>query len=319
MTTVLSLAAQAEGPSRVPSVVARGPRQSRSKRFKHALTGWLFIGPVMFGILVFQLGPIVISLFASFTNWDGLTDPQFVGAANYAQLAIDDLFSQTLVNTILFTVGAIPLTVGIALFLAVLLNTTNLRGKAFFRTVYFTPYVTSAVAVALVWFQLYAPEGAFNKVLAVFGIDGPAWLANSTFALPAVIIVAVWQGVGYPMVILLAGLQAIPDSIYEAALLDRARPWRTFWSVTLPLLTPQLFFVIVSQFIVSFQIFAIIFVMTNGGPGNATNVLIYYLYQSAFEFGQLGYASAMAWVIFVILGIITFVQWRLQKRWVFYG
>ena len=311
---------QASRSSWVPPAVARGPRPSaKSKRIKRAVTGWLFIAPVMFGILVFQFGPIIISLFASFTNWDGLTDPLFVGAANYVQLTTDKLFSQTLINTILFTVGAIPLTVGIALFLAVLLNTTKLRARAFFRTAYFTPYVTSAVAVGLVWFQLYAPDGAFNNVLAAFGIHGPAWLADANFALPAVIIVAVWQGVGYPMVILLAGLQAIPDSIYEAALLDRASPWRTFWSVTLPLLTPQLFFVIVSQFIAAFQIFGIIFVMTKGGPGNATNVLIYYLYENAFTFGWMGYASAMAWVIFIILGVITFVQWRLQKKWVFYG
>ena len=293
-------------------------RHARSRR-RAALTGWLFIFPVIFGILAFQIGPIFVSLFASFTNWDALTPPMFTGVKNYANLASDKLFLQTLRNTLLFVLGAIPLTVVIALALAVLLQARGLRGRAFFRTAYFTPYVTSSVAIGLVWFQLLAPHGILNDGLSKIGIQGPAWLSDTTWAMPAVIIVAVWQGIGYPMVILLAGLQTIDETLYEAARLDRASSWRQFWSITLPLLTPQLFFVLITQFIASFQIFTIIFVMTKGGPGNATNVIIYYLYQNAFTFGRLGYASAMAWFLFVVIGLVTFIQWRVQKRWVFYG
>ena len=299
----------------VPAAIRK---PSWKKKWREAVTGWLFIAPVMLGILIFQIGPILVSLWSSFTNWDGLTDAQFVGLANYAQLPRDPMFNETLKNTVLFTLGAIPLTVGLALALALLLETRGLKGRAFFRTAYFTPYVTSAVAIGLVWFQFYAPKGIFNEVLGWVGIAGPAWLTDLKFALPAVIVVAVWQGIGYPMVILLAGLQGIPQSLYEAARIDKASSWTQFWKITLPLLTPQLFFVLIMQFIASFQIFGIIFVMTKGGPGNATNVLIYYLYQNAFTFGRLGYASAMAWVLFIIIGAVTLIQWQLQKRWVFY-
>ena len=298
--------------------ISAARKRARKKRLAQAVTGWLFIAPVMIGILAFQIGPIIVSLLASFTNWDGLTPPQFVGVGNYTKMASDPIFKETLGNTVLFTIGTIPLTIGLALALAVLLEARGLRGRAFFRTAYFTPYVTSAVAIGLVWFQFFAPHGMLNEILSWFGIAGPAWLTDTSLALPAVVVVAVWQGVGYPMVILLAGLQGIPQSLYEAARIDKASSWRQFWAITLPMLTPQLFFVFIMQFIASFQIFAIIFVMTKGGPGNATNVLIYYLYQNAFTFGRLGYASAMAWVLFIIIGTITFIQWRLQKRWVFY-
>lgn len=293
--------------------------RARKSRLRAAVTGWLFIAPVMIGIVAFQLGPIVISLFASFTDWDGLTAARFSGVSNYTNMVKDPLFDQSLWHTVVFVVATIPLTVVIALVLAVLLESRGLKGKAFFRIAYFTPYVTSSVAIGLVWFQLYAPQGILNDGLSKVGVAGPAWLSSTTWAMPAVIVVAVWQGIGYPMVILLAGLQAIPSSLYEAARIDRASSWRQFWSITLPLLTPQLFFVVVTQFISSFQIFAIIFVMTKGGPGTSTNVLIYYLYQNAFTFGRLGYASAMAWFLFLVIGVVTFVQWRLQKRWVFYG
>ena len=150
------------------------------------------------------------------------------------------------------------------------------------------------------------------------GIDGPAWLTSLTWAMPAVIVVGVWQSVGYPMLILLAGLQGIPESLYEAAKLDGAGSWQRFRRVTLPLLTPSIFFLLITQFISSFQVFGLIYVMTQGGPANATNVYIYYLYQNAFAFGRLGYASAMAWVLFLIIAVITLIQWKMQKRWVFY-
>jgi multiple sugar transport system permease protein len=193
-------------------------------------------------------------------------------------------------------------------------------GIALFRTAYFIPSVSSVVAVSVVWFWIYQPQnGVLNGLLAQIGIEGPAWLSSTTWAMPAVILVSVWQGIGYPMVILLAGLQAIPPNLYEAARIDGASSVNQFWKITIPLLTPTLFFLLITQFITSFQVFGIIFVMTQGGPANATSVYIYYLYQNAFAFGRMGYASAMAWILFAMIATFTFVQWKLQKRWVFYG
>lgn len=291
----------------------------RQKRRKQNLQGWLFIAPIMLGIAAFQGAPIVVAILASFSDWDGLTPPNFEGMNNYVALAHDPIFWVTLRNTVLFTVGMIPLSVVGGLGLALLCNGRKGPATAFFRTAYFMPYITSVVAIGLVWGKLLTPNGAFNQLLGFFGIQGPAWLASSKWALIAVIIVSAWQAVGYPMVILLAGLQAIPETLYEAAKIDGARAIRRFWNVTLPLLTPQLFFVVVTQFIVAFQIFALIFVLTRGGPGTATNVYIYYLYQNAFTFGRLGYASAMAWILFLMIGLVTFLQLRMQKKWVFYG
>jgi ABC-type sugar transport system permease subunit len=170
-----------------------------------------------------------------------------------------------------------------------------------------------------VWGKLLAPDGFLNNVLAVFGIEGPAWFTDARWAMIAVIVVSAWQGIGYPMIILLGGLDSIDTALHDAAKVDGASASRRLFSITLPLLTPQLFFVLITQFITSFQVFALIFVLTKGGPGQATNVYIYYLYQSAFTFGDLGTASAMAWILFIIIGAVTFLQLRLQKRWVFYG
>ncbi len=294
------------------------PSRRRALR-QQTLTGWLFIAPLVLGILLWQVAPVFVSLFSSFTDWDGITDPTLIGGANYADLLHDGLFWTTLGNTVAFTVGVLPLTLVAALGLALLCNAGGRVSNAFFRTAYFTPYVTSLVAIGLVWTKLLAPRGPLNTVLSAVGVTGPSWLTDAHWAMPAVIVVSAWQGVGYPMVILLAGLQGIPESLYEAAKVDGARAWRRFRSITLPLLTPQIFFVLITQFITSFQIFALIFVLTKGGPGNATNVYIYYLYQNAFTFGRLGYASAMAWVLFLIIGIVTLLQLRLQRRWVFYS
>jgi multiple sugar transport system permease protein len=205
-----------------------------------------------------------------------------------------------------------------AMVLALLCN-RSMRGVYWYRTAFFAPNVTSTVAISLVWFWLYAPDvGLINWGLSQMGIEGPAWLSSVTWAMPAVIVVGVWQHVGYPMMILLAGLQGVPESLYEAAKLDGATATQRFRHVTLPLLSPSIFFLLITQFIASFQVFGLIYVMTGGGPANATNVYIHYLYQNAFSFGRLGYASAMAWVLFALIGLITLIQWRLQKRWVFY-
>ncbi|MFI6344253.1 carbohydrate ABC transporter permease [Streptomyces sp. NPDC050560] len=291
-----------------------------SSNARRHLTGWLFIGPVVLGVLAFQFAPVVISGFASMTDWNGMTAPHFTGLSNYVTLFTQDpLFYVTLRNTIVFTVGSIVLTIALGLALALLAN-QPVRGIGIFRAAFFTPVVTNVVAVGFVWFWLYRPDdGLFDGLLSLVGIEGPAWLADSHWALLAVILVAVWQGVGYPMVILLSGLQAIPPSLYEAATVDGASPWTRFWRITLPLLTPQLFFLMIMQFITSFQVFGIIYVMTHGGPGDATSVYIFQVYQVAFSQGKFGYASAMGWVLFLIVGLVTWLQMKLERRWVFYG
>jgi multiple sugar transport system permease protein len=295
-------------------------KRSRKIRWRKHIEGWIFIGPVIFGIAAFQLVPIVVSIFASLTDWDGLNSPEVVGVENYRKLIADDpYFRQTVRNTLYFVAGHIPLTMAIALGLALLCN-SQMRGIALFRTAYFMPAVSNVVAISVVWFWFYQPQdGVLNGLLSTIGIDGPAWLSDLRWAMPAVIIVSVWQGVGYPMVILLAGLQGIPESLYDAAKMDGSSSFQRFRDITLPLLTPSLFFLLITQFISSFQVFGIIFVMTQGGPANATSVYIYYLYENAFAFGRMGYASAMAWLLFAAIAIVTFVQWKLQKRWVFYG
>lgn len=295
-------------------------RSARRLAWQRHAEGWLFIGPVIFGVVLFQLAPILVSLYASLTSWDGLTPATFIGTDNYVQLVTrDPYFRETLRNTLYFVAGHIPLTIVTALGLALLCN-RQMRGITFFRTAYFVPSISNVVAISVVWFWFYQPQyGVLNGLLSVVGVEGPEWLSDTRWAMPAVILVSVWQGIGYPMVILLAGLQSIPESLYEAAKLDGAHAGQRFRDVTLPLLTPSLFFLLITQFIGSFQVFGIIYVMTQGGPANSTSVYIYYLYQNAFAFGKMGYASAMAWILFLMIAAFTFVQWKLQKRWVFYG
>lgn len=307
------------------SVTSRMPHGFRAMvgspvRRRRNIEGWLFVAPIVIGILAFQFVPILVSMYASLTKWDGINSPQFVGVDNFVKLATGDrYFRITLKNTLYFTVGNVSLTIVLAFFLALLCN-RQVRGIAFFRTAFFTPFVTNVVAISLVWFWIYAPQaGLLNGLLSLLGIDGPAWLSNSRWAMPAVIMVSVWQGVGYSMMILLAGLQGIPEELYEAAKIDGASAWHRLYGITLPLLTPSIFFLLITQFIISFQVFGIVLVMTQGGPANATNVYVYYLYQTAFAFGEMGYASAMAWILFVFIALVTIVQWKLQKRWVFYG
>jgi multiple sugar transport system permease protein len=296
------------------------PVKRRKIKWRKHIEGWIFIGPVILGIAAFQLVPIALSIFASLTDWDGLNSPEVVGLENYRKLIAEDpYFRKTVRNTLFFVAGHIPLTMGIALALALLCN-SRMRGIALFRTAYFMPSVSNVVAVSVVWFWFFQPQdGVLNGLLSTIGIDGPAWLSDIKWAMPAVIVVSVWQGVGYPMIILLAGLQGIPESLYDAAKMDGSTSFQRFRDITLPLLTPSLFFLLITQFISSFQVFGIIFVMTQGGPANATSVYIYYLYQNAFAFGRMGYASAMAWLLFAAIALVTFAQWKLQKRWVFYG
>lgn len=300
-----------------PSAVPLRPGQRSRKRLQN-VEGWLFVAPIVVGIVAFQAIPIAISMYSSLTEWDGIRPPAFIGLDNYGDLVTGDpIFHTVLANTAIFTLVSVPLTVALALALALVAN-LKVPGTSFFRTAFFAPYVMNVVAIGFVWFYFYSPNGILNTILASFGVTGPAWLADETWVLPAVIVVSVWQGVGYPMVILLAGLQNISEEIGEAARLDGATPWRKLWRITIPLLSPQIFFVVIAQFIASFQVFGLIYVMTQGGPGYSSSVYIYYLWQSAFSQGRFGYAAAMAWLVVLLIAVVTWVQWKLQKRWVFY-
>ncbi|VXB36819.1 Carbohydrate ABC transporter membrane protein 1, CUT1 family [Microbacterium sp. 8M] len=294
-----------------PSRAAAGRRM----RLRSILVGWSFVLPNFLGFALFTLVPVIAAFGLAFMKWDGFNDPQFVGIRNFTRLFGDDNFRIALLNTVLYAVGHVPLTLAFALGLALLLN-QKLRGIAFFRVAIFFPYITSLVAIAIVWNMLFNPtSGPINQFLQTLGIaHPPGWTASTGWALPAVIITGVWRDMGYYMVLFLAGLQAIPNEYYEAASVDGAGGWRKFWSITLPSLRPTTFLVLVLLSVSSFKVFDLIFVMTQGGPGRATLVLSQLIYQDGIINGQFGYASAISLVLFVIVLVVTVFQFRIQQR-----
>lgn len=289
-------------------------------RAREALAGYLFLLPNLVGFLIFTALAVVASAAISLTDWDLLSSPKFVGLDNYVKLlTADPLFRKVLLNTFYFTFVSVPLTVVISLGLALALN-QGIRGLALYRAAYFMPVITAMVVVALIWRWLYNPDfGVLNYLLNQLGIRRPPnWLADQHWAMPAVIIMAVWKQVGYNMVIFLAGLQAIPANLYEAASIDGAGRWERFRYVTLPMLTPTTFFVLVISLIGSLQVFDAVLVLTEGGPANTTRTIVFHIWEQAFRFLHMGYAAAIAWILFFIIFLITLVQWRLQGRWVHY-
>jgi multiple sugar transport system permease protein len=282
------------------------------------LIAYLFLLPSLLGFLAFLVLPMMASLGISFYDWELLTPPRFIGLANFQALLNDTVFREVLWNTLYYTLGLVPLNLVVSLGLAVWLN-TKLRGLTLYRMAFFMPVVTVTVAVALIWRWMYEPNaGIVDTVLRAVHLPAPAWLADPQFAMPALILMSVWKGFGYNMVLFLAGLQGIPTSIYEAATIDGASAWQRFWRITLPLLSPTIFLAVVLTVISSFQVFDQALVMTRGGPANATNTIVLYIYQNGFEFFRMGYASAIAWVLFGVIFIFTLFQMRLQGRWVQY-
>jgi multiple sugar transport system permease protein len=284
------------------------------------LEPYLYLLPTIIGLLLFTAGAVAASFLVSFTQWDLVSAPRWIWLDNYANLLDSELFWKVFWNTLYFTILAVPFSVVCSLMLALLVN-TRVRGIVFFRTAYFLPVVSSMIAVALVWSWILSPEYCLlNYLLRVsFGIRGPSWLDSTTWALPAMVLVTVWKGLGYSMVIFLAGLQGLPEDLYHAATIDGAGRWKQFRHVTLPMLSPTTFFVLVITLINSFQVFEQTYVLTKGGPANATLTLSYYIYQNAFQFFQMGKASALAYVLFALVFAVTLFQFRIQKRWVFYG
>lgn len=273
----------------------------------------LFLGPSLVGLAVFTLLPIGASLGLSFTNWDLLTQPKFVGVSNYSQMLSDSEFWRTLRNTATFLVGYVPLVLAAGLLIAVLLN-APIPFRSVFRTMYFVPVVTSWVAVALVWKWLFNPAyGLINSVLGSIGIAGPAWLFDPNWAMVAVILTSVWKDTGFIMVIMLAGLQGIPREYDEAASIDGATRPQSLLHITIPLLAPTMIFCFSISLIGAFQVFDQVYVMTEGGPAGATMVLVERVVSNAFSYSRMGYASAMSWVLFLIIFVVTIFFIRLRK------
>jgi multiple sugar transport system permease protein len=274
---------------------------------------YLFIAPNILLFMTFMIVPIFFTFYISFHEWGVLGKPKFVAIENYVKLLSDKVFWISLGNTVYYTVGTVPFSAGLGLLGAILLN-REIPLRAFFRAIFFAPVVVSMVAAGLIWSWMFNPNyGLFNEVLSKFGIEGVSWLTSPTWAMPAVIITTLWLRIGYCLVIYLAGLQAIPDELYEAADIDGAKSWQKFWRITLPMIKPTTVFIIVMEVIHGFMVFDLIYTMTNGGPGFSTTVIVQYIYQKAFEEGQMGYASAMGTIFFIIIMILTVVQLRLGR------
>lgn len=284
---------------------------------REALHGYVFMSPAILGLLIFVLGPIIASLWLSFTDYNIITDPEWVGLANYTQMFQERLFWQALRVSTIYSVVSVPLGLALSLGLAVLLNHA-MRGILIFRSIYYMPTVISGVGVAMLWRWLFNAEfGIINVLLGKIGIQGPAWLLDANWALPALIITSLW-GIGGTTLIFLAGLQGIPQELYEAAEIDGAGSWSKFRSVTLPLISNVTFFNLVLGIIGALQVFTDAFVITRGGPNHATLFLSVYLYQHAFLYLNMGYAAAIAWFMFILVMLLTLLVFRSSPLWVYY-
>lgn len=287
---------------------------------KEAASAWLFLLPSFVGFCIFVFGAVVISFILSFLQWDMLTEAKFIGLQNYMRLLTQDkTFHLVLKNTIIFVLGTVPTRVILGLLFALIL-VRNIPARSFFRAAIFLPVIIPTVAAAMVFRWIFnADFGLLNEFLYNIGFSNlPRWFSDPSWAMNAVIILSVWKDVGFSTVLFMAGLQGIPSSLYEAAWLDGANKWKSFIHITLPLLSPTTFFVIVINVISSFQVFDQAYVLTGGGPGNATNTIVYYIYNNAFQWFRMGYASAVAWLLFAIIFFATLIQFRYQKKWVYY-
>jgi multiple sugar transport system permease protein len=299
------------------NTASRVSSRFRSLQAREAFFGYLFILPAVLGFLIFIAGPILASLYFSLTDYKIIAAPRWVGLANYARLLQDPIFWQSLKVTLVYAVLSLPLGLILSLSLAVLMN-QKIRGISFWRTIYYLPAVIAGAAVAVLWRWILNPEfGLVNVLLKYLGIQGPSWLQDSRWALPSLVMISLWA-VGGSMVIYLSGLQGIATELYEAAEMDGATSWRRFIHVTLPMLSPVIFFNVVMGLIGAFQWFTEPFVMTRGGPSQSTLSYMLNLYNNAFQFFKMGYASAMAWVLFVLVLLLTMAVFRSSPMWVHY-
>lgn len=297
----------------------RASKSSSAFVRRNRLIGYSFLLPNILGFALFILFPVIASFFMSFTEWNGFGDIKFIGFDNFIRLWSDDTFLISFLNSLIMTFVSVPLTLMLAILVAVALN-KGIKGLKVFRTAIFLPHITATIAVAVIWQLLFNPSmGPINGFLRGIGIDQPpGWLASAEWALVSVIIVQIWHSIGYYMVLYLAGLQGIPNDLYEAAEIDGAGKVSQFWKITVPMLSPVIFFTAIIGIINSFKVFDLVFVLTQGGPGRSTHVLVYDIYNTAFQRYEYGYASAMAYILFLVILIITIIQFRGQKKWVNY-
>ncbi|MFJ8849128.1 carbohydrate ABC transporter permease [Streptomyces sp. NPDC102437] len=283
-----------------------GPGRRRQR------AGMLMVAPALLHASLWIGLPVLASVVLAFTKYDVLTAPQFVGLDNFSEMMGDAVFRKSVVNTIIYTFFTVPFGMALGLLIALALH-TGLKARGIFRTAVFIPQVTATVAIALVWLWIYNPgNGLLNTLLSFLGIEGPAWLSSTTWAMPSVILVGIWQGIGMKMLIYLAALQSLPKELYEAASVDGASKVRQFFSITLPLLKPATFFVLITSMISAFQSFDQIYILTDGGPGNSTTMMTFEIYKSAFREFRIGYASAQSLVLFVLLMGFTLVNRRIM-------
>lgn len=301
-----------------PSPAPRTRPQFRlTMRKREALMGYVFLSPWILGFLIFLAGPMLASIYLSLTNYKMIQPPQWIGLANYERMFTDPFVATSLRVTTIFTALSVPLSIVLALSVALLLN-QKIVASGVFRTIFYLPSLISGVAVAIVFAWIFNYRfGILNYLLSLVGVDGPNWLGHPRYALWAFIIMSLW-GIGGNVIIYLAGLQGVPVSLHEAAKIDGANAWYRFWNITLPLITPVLLFTLIMGVIGTFQTFTSSYIMTGGGPANATLFYLLYLYRNAFNWFEMGYASALAWLLFMIILTCTLILWSTSARWVYY-
>jgi multiple sugar transport system permease protein len=296
-------------------------RRVLSLRTREEIQGWLWASPWLIGFFLFIFGPMIASLYLSFTHYAIGGTPQWIGLDNFhrALSGRDDLFWPSMSRTMQYAFVMVPVGITLSLLAAILLN-QGLKATAFYRTLFFLPSLTPIVAAAILWRWLYQPEfGAINSLLWSVGVQGPRWLADPTLALPALMIIGLWASIGGSrMVIFLAGLQGVPQELHEAASIDGANMWQRFRNVTLPLITPTIFFNLVIGIIAALKVFAVAMLATEGGPNYATWFFNLHLYHHAFQYFEMGYASALAWIFFILVVTLTYFNVRWSRRWVYY-
>jgi multiple sugar transport system permease protein len=285
-------------------------------KVRESIWGYLFITPNFLVILVFTIIPVFFALYISMTDWNLLSDPNFVGLANYEKILTDKVAKETFLNTFYFTIVSVPANIFLTLILAVMLN-QKIRGITFFRTAYYLPYISATVAVSLMFLWILSGNGLLNEIISILGMEPVKWLTSPDHALNSVIGVMIWKNLGMNMIIFLAALQDIPQELMEAACIDGANRVQQFFKVVVPLLSPVIFFVTITEVIKSFQAFDLVYNMTEGGPGHSTTVIGYYIWRQAFDYLHMGYGAALAYIVFIAILVLTAIQWILRKRWVY--
>ncbi len=294
-------------------------RQAKDRvRWQEAMWGYLFVAPSLILVLVFTLAPVLTGLGVSFTNWSILAKPKFIGLDNYIRMFTTPLVWKVMLNTLYYTGVSVPLNLVLSLGFAVALN-QKVKGLAFFRTAYFLPVISATVAISVIWMWLLdSNSGLINTLLVNLGLQSVNWLSDPRTAMLSIILVSVWRGIGWNMMIFLAALQDVPPDLFDAARIDGANSWKIFRYVTLPLITPAIFFTTMMGIIGSFQGFDLVYNMTpEGGPDHSTTVMGFYIWQNAFKYSRMGYGAALAYVLFLLIMAITLLQWRSRRKWVF--